>query len=90
MKRVIPKVQKRLKDPDPAVVGAALIVSADVVSGSVSASRMCLAHGLCSLECRRLMAFKKLSTSAFDQLGKHNRQKQNYGSCSKLPELFVQ
>jgi len=31
MKRVTVKVQKRLRDPDPAVVGAALVVSADVV-----------------------------------------------------------
>jgi vesicle coat complex subunit len=36
MKRVISKVQKRLRDPDPSVVGAALAVSADVVCRSVA------------------------------------------------------
>jgi hypothetical protein len=35
MKRVVVKMQKRLRDADPAVVGAALVVSADAVGGSI-------------------------------------------------------
>lgn len=35
VKRIIPKVQKRLKDSESSVVGAALLVSADVVGAPV-------------------------------------------------------
>ena len=59
MKRIVIKVQKRLKDPDPAVVGAALIVSVDVVGGPVSTARMCVAHGLHRFERGRPITFKK-------------------------------
>ena len=34
VKRIIPKVQKRLKDSESSVVGAALLVSADVVGAN--------------------------------------------------------
>jgi hypothetical protein len=50
MKRIVAKVLKRLRDPDPAVVGAALIVSADVVGGSVSISIISFDHAHHRLE----------------------------------------
>jgi hypothetical protein len=59
MKKVTVKVQKRLRDPDPSVVGAALIVSTDAVCESMAASRPYFAHDVYRVDFRQQMTSKE-------------------------------
>ena len=44
LKRVASKVQKHLRDTEPSVVGAALVVCADVVRAERESFKICIAH----------------------------------------------
>ena len=44
LKRVASKAQKRLRDTEPSVVGAALVVCADVVRAEHESFKICIAH----------------------------------------------